>query len=200
MFLAETKSVIDNLGAKKHLISNHDMSNKVELLTLVKVREGSFWQLPKYKAMLCSLPEFLDEKEFQPEFEEEVLVKDFMTSMETSRSGNAGGGDNLVGGAKISAGADTVDAMTAPVCLKKKKANLKNIRSKFSRRTINKDMLKQLRLKETDKLAFVNQTVYNTGPVKLIRKSNKEGSISASCQKMLNLLVKVSEAAENQRN
>ncbi|XP_041825995.1 uncharacterized protein LOC121630031 [Melanotaenia boesemani] len=196
MFAVETKSILKNLGADKHLISNHDLSNKVELLTLVKVREGSFWQFPKYKAMLCSLPEFLDEKEFQPGFEEEVLGKDFMTSVETSGSGSIGGGDDLVGKGKISAGADTVDTMTAPVSLKKKKANLKNIRSKFSSRTINKDMLKQLNLKETDKLTFVNQTVYNTGPVKLIRKSNKEGSISALCQKMVNLLVKGSAKEE----
>lgn len=49
-----------------------------------------------------------------------------------------------------------------------------------------------LGLKDRDKLLFVHQTVYNTGPVKLIRKSKRDGSISASCQKMLNLLVMVS--------
>lgn len=51
----------------------------------------------------------------------------------------------------------------------------------------------ELGLKDTDKLTFVYQTVYNTGPVRLIRKAKVDGSISASCKKMLNLLVKVSE-------
>lgn len=52
--------------------------------------------------------------------------------------------------------------------------------------------MEMLRLKDRDKLMFVHQKVYNTGPVKLIRKSKMDGSISGSCQKMLNLFVKVS--------
>jgi len=54
-----------------------------------------------------------------------------------------------------------------------------------------------LGLKEKDILTFVHQTVYNTGPVKMVRKAKRDGSISASCQKMLSLFVKVSEPAEN---
>lgn len=48
-----------------------------------------------------------------------------------------------------------------------------------------------LGLKDRDKLTFVHQTVYNTGPVKLIKKSRSDGLLSGSCQKMINLLVKV---------
>lgn len=59
--------------------------------------------------------------------------------------------------------------------------------------------MQDLDLSSRDKLAFVYQTVYNSGPVKLIRKSEKDGSISASCQKMLNILVKVSVWSGSQR-
>lgn len=60
-------------------------------------------------------------------------------------------------------------------------------------RKITKDNVEMLRLKEKEKLTFVYQTVYNTGPVRMIRRSQRSGSISASCQKMLSLLVKVRE-------
>lgn len=60
-------------------------------------------------------------------------------------------------------------------------------------RKIKKENMELLGLKDNDKLTFVYQKVYNSGPVKMIRKSNKSGSISASCQKMLHVLIKVSE-------
>lgn len=61
----------------------------------------------------------------------------------------------------------------------------------LSVRKLKKAKLKQLRLKDKDRLAFVHQTVYNTGPVKMIKKSSQDGSISASYQKFVKLLFKV---------
>ncbi|XP_047450516.1 uncharacterized protein LOC125013689 isoform X2 [Mugil cephalus] len=202
MFGLEAKAVMRSVGAHKDLISNDNLNNKVDLLTLVKVREGNIWKVPKYTMMTMSLPELMEEEKeeeeetFSPDVEEEVLVKDFTTSMETSGSGSAGGGDAAVGEAKVSANVDTVDGLVMPVSMMKKKADIKKVRSKFSGRKIKKNNVDMLDLKQRDKLTFVHQTVYNTGPVKLIRKSKSDGSISASCQKMINLLVKGSRKEE----
>lgn len=67
----------------------------------------------------------------------------------------------------------------------------------ISARKLKKEKMKLLHLKENDKLAFVHETLYNTGPVKIIRKSLQDGSISASYQKFFNLLFKVSDPSEN---
>lgn len=63
-------------------------------------------------------------------------------------------------------------------------------------RKLEKGKMKLLKMKEKDKLAFVHETLYNTGPVRMIRKSAQDGSISANYQKFLKLLVKVSQPAE----
>ncbi|GLD56872.1 uncharacterized protein AKAME5_000916300, partial [Lates japonicus] len=191
MFAAEAKAVVKNLGAHGDLISNENLDQKMDLLTLVRVREGRFWSVPKYRTMNYTLPELMEEaEEFCPDFTEELLVQDFVSNVETSGSGRAGGGDGDVGEANVSANTDTVDGAAAPVSMMTKKANVKTVRSKFSGRKIKKDSVDELGLKDTDKLTFVYQTVYNTGPVRLIRKAKVDGSISASCKKMLNLLVK----------
>ncbi|KAM4528203.1 gasdermin-E-like [Odontesthes bonariensis] len=191
MFSAETKAFVKNVGAQGNLIPNDDLNKKFDLLTLVKVKEGSFWKLPKYKTMMCTLPELMEE-EFSPDFKEEVLVKDFVTSVETSGSGSVGGGQQLVGEAQISASSDTVDGLAQPVSIKKKTAVITNLRN----RVFNKAKVAELGLKENDKLTFVHQTVYNTGPVKVIRKAKRDGSILASCQKTMSLLVKGSRKEE----
>lgn len=140
-------------------------------------------------------------------------MKDFTTNVETSGSGKVGGGQAEVGAAEVSANMDTVDGLT-PVSMVTKKAHMKSVRNKFHNkyvstssldpsfssdlltppsflRKVKKNQLDLLGLTERDKLTFVYQTIYNTGPVKLIRKSTKDGSISASCQKILTLFVKV---------
>ncbi|XP_072228606.1 uncharacterized protein [Leuresthes tenuis] len=185
MFAAEAKAIVRNVGAQENLIPNHDLNKKLDLLTLVRVRDGRFWQLPKYRTLLCKLPELMEE-ELCPDFEEEVLVKDFVTSVETSGSGTVGGGEQLVGGAKITANTDSVDGLVLPVSIKKKTAVIRSLRS----RPLNKGKVADLGLKDNDRLTFVHQTLYNTGPVKMVRKAKRDGSISASCQKMLSLFVK----------
>ncbi|XP_075312613.1 uncharacterized protein LOC142373295 [Odontesthes bonariensis] len=195
MFAAETKALVKNVGAQRNLIPNDDLNKKLDLLTLVKVREGRFWQLPKYKTMMCTLPELMEE-DFSPgsaplsDFQEEDLVKDFVTSVETS--GSVVGGQQLVGEAQISASSDTVDGLALPVSIKKKTAVITNLRN----RAFKQAKVAELGLKENDKLTFVHQTVYNTRPVKVTRKAKRDGSISASCQKTMSLRVKASEPAE----
>ncbi|MEQ2184690.1 hypothetical protein GOODEAATRI_010611 [Goodea atripinnis] len=78
----------------------------------------------------------------------------------------------------------------------KKKANLKAVRKTFSGRKLKNESIKLLKLKEKDKLAFVHQTVYNTEPVQMIKTSDQGGSISASYQKIMNLLFKGSRKEE----
>lgn len=68
----------------------------------------------------------------------------------------------------------------------------------WSARQIEGGTLKALKLKEKDRLAIVYETVYNAGPVTIIRKGKMDGCISASFHKMANLLFKVREAAESQ--
>ncbi|XP_015255605.1 PREDICTED: uncharacterized protein LOC107101267 [Cyprinodon variegatus] len=191
MFASETSAVVKSVGAEENLISNTNLNQKVDLLTLVRVREGKFFEYPKYTAVDCTLPELIEEEEeFSPEVEEELLVKDFKTSLETKGSGQLGGGVPTVGEANVSASSDTVDGLADCVSIKKKTAVLKGVRAKFDGRKLKKAKLKQLRLKDKDRLAFVHQTVYNTGPVKMIKKSSQDGSISASYQKFVKLLFK----------
>ncbi|XP_005748492.1 uncharacterized protein LOC102207193 [Pundamilia nyererei] len=196
MYQTETSAVLKNVGADAELISNNNLNNKMDLLTLVKVSEGRFWPIPKYKPMefsLSELAELEEEEDTCKDYNEEVLVKDFTTTMETKGSGEIGGGDDIVGKAKIEATGDTVDGLEQPVSIIKKKADIKKLRNKFSGRKIKKENMELLGLKDNDKLTFVYQKVYNSGPVKMIRKSNKSGSISASCQKMLHVLIKGSK-------
>lgn len=65
MFAAEAKAFVQSLGDTQ-LISNDHLNSKMDLLTLVKVSEGSLWPVQKYKVMHCSLHELLDEEGFSP--------------------------------------------------------------------------------------------------------------------------------------
>ena len=49
-----------------------------------------------------------------------------------------------------------------------------------------------LKVKETEKLTFVYQTVYNTAPVTISSKVKKEGSVSAACKILAALSLMVS--------
>ncbi|MEQ2253861.1 hypothetical protein ILYODFUR_036922, partial [Ilyodon furcidens] len=123
-------------------------------------------------------------------FEEQVLVKDFKTWVETSSSGKLDGGHKAFGEANISADCDSVDGLAEPVSIKKKMVSLPAVRKKFSGREIKGDTMKLLKLKERDKLAIVYETVYNSGPVTIIKKSKKDGCFSSSFHKMANLMFK----------
>lgn len=65
MFAAEAKAFVQTLGGTD-LISNDNLNCKMDLLTLVKVTEGIFWPVQKYKVIHCSLPELTEEENFSP--------------------------------------------------------------------------------------------------------------------------------------
>ncbi|KAM4719722.1 uncharacterized protein FYW61_015424 isoform 2-T2 [Anableps anableps] len=190
MFAAETKALVKITGAEEDLISNCNLNKKMDILTLVRVKRGTIFQYPTYKPMNITLPELMEEKDFSPELEEKVLVNDFKTWIETSGSGKLKGGHEVVGEADISANYDSVDGLSESVSINKKKVNLSDVRSKFSGRRINEGTLNLLKLKEKHTLAVVYETVYNSGPVTIIRKGKKDGCISASFHKMANLVFK----------
>lgn len=63
MYQTETSTVLKNVGADAELISNNNLNNKMDLLTLVKVSEGRFWPVLKYKPMEFSLSELAELEE-----------------------------------------------------------------------------------------------------------------------------------------
>ncbi|KAK2818499.1 hypothetical protein Q5P01_024060 [Channa striata] len=193
MFAAETKAVLKQVGGHGALISNKNLNEKMDLLTLVKVTEGRIWPVPKYQAMEYTLPELMEESEFTPGFEEEVLVNDFTNTVETSQSGKFEGAHSPEIKGEVSANSETVDGAATPVCIMRKKANIRAVRNRFGGRKLIKNNVDMLGLKDRDKLMFVYQTIYNTGPVKLARSSKMDGSIIGSCHKMFNMFVKGSK-------
>ncbi|XP_063320805.1 uncharacterized protein LOC134619039 [Pelmatolapia mariae] len=189
MFAAEAKELIEKVGDKE-LIYNESLIKKVDLLTLVKVSRGKFWPVQKYKIMQLSLPELMAVEDFSPECTDEPFVSNFMTSTKTSGRGGLGGKDVGVYEAEVNAGADSMDGLVQPVNMMSKKVDLKALRSALSDGTIKTDKVNLLALKTKDKLAFVHQTIYNSCPVTLIRKCTKDGSLLASCIKILSLFAK----------
>lgn len=59
-------------------------------------------------------------------------------------------------------------------------------------RKINKKMVDMLKLKQTEKLAFVYQIVYNTNRVDFFVKAGQDGSVSAAFKTYFKLHVSVS--------
>ncbi|XP_047449308.1 uncharacterized protein LOC125013062 [Mugil cephalus] len=186
MFGVEARNIVEALGAKKTLIPNKDLLLNVELMTLVKVRKKGFFEVPEYEPLNIKLPQLLME---EPDLDcgENVLVKDFRSVSKVSGTASVGGGYGDVG-AEISGGGDTLDGLTKPVDLMKKNVN---VFGSFSK--LNKNKVKELKPKKTEKLALVNQIVYNTGDVQIIRASKKGGSVSAFFEKLFSLSVKGSK-------
>lgn len=189
MFAAEAKELIEKVGDKE-LIYNESLIKKVDLLTLVKVSRGKFWPVQKYKIMQLSLPELMELEDFSPECTDEPFVINFMNSTKTSGRGGLGGKDVGMYEAEVNAGADSMDGLVQPVNMMSKKVDLKALRSTLSDGTIKTDKVNLLALKTKDKLAFVHQTIYNSCPVTLIRKCTRDGSLLASCIKILSLFAK----------
>lgn len=66
MFADETSAMVKNVGAEEKLISNSNLNQKVELLTLVRVSQGRFFSYPKYTPVDFTLPELLEDDNFSP--------------------------------------------------------------------------------------------------------------------------------------
>lgn len=65
MFAAKTKEVLKYLGAQKDLIYNNCLNDKIEILTLVKVRVNKPWPAVKYEVTDITLPQLIGE-DFSP--------------------------------------------------------------------------------------------------------------------------------------
>ncbi|KAM4719912.1 uncharacterized protein FYW61_015556 [Anableps anableps] len=187
MFKSATKAVVKALGAKKTLICSKNSEEQLDLLTLVRIKHGFFWNFPTYKVLKCTLPELVGDEEFSPDFEEKVLMKDFKTCIKTGGSIELDGGHKAVAEAELSVEIDVVDTIVQPVTIKAKTTDLKSVEKKFRSRTINKNALKRLNLGKKDQLAFVYERAYNTAPVTLTRKGTQQGCFKGSHQNMANL-------------
>ncbi|XP_032425120.1 uncharacterized protein LOC116723973 [Xiphophorus hellerii] len=186
MFATKTKALVKDIGAQNELIPNCNLSKKMEVLTLFRVRKGFFFQYPTYKAMNITLPELLGDQDFSPELEEDILVKDFKTWVESSGNCKVDGEHAALGEANLSAEYDSVDGLSESVTINKKRVNLLSVWKKFSGRPIGDTTLKALNLEKKDLLAFVYETVYNSGPVTIIKEHKKEGCFTASLKAMFN--------------
>lgn len=198
MFAAITETLVKNLGAQGDLIYNENVNENIEMLTLVKVRSKTFWPVTKYTIIDQTLLDLLEEQkepDYTPEYTEEVLTEDFknLRGWCGGASAAAGVGDPELGlnlaKVKVSAKMDTVDG-ASPITLKKKTVDFDKLRKSCTDKKIKKKILDMLRVKETEKLTFVYQTVYNTAPVTFFDIAGKSSSVSAACKIFLTLFVR----------
>lgn len=71
---------------------------------------------------------------FLTELEEDILVKDFKTWVESSGNCEVDGEHAALGEANLSAEYDSVDGLSESVTINKKRVNLLSVRKKFSGR------------------------------------------------------------------
>lgn len=62
MFSATTKAFVKSLGAQGDLIYNDNVNEKIEMLTLVKVRKKTFWPVIRYSIIDQTLLDLLEEE------------------------------------------------------------------------------------------------------------------------------------------
>eukprot|EP00064_Thunnus_orientalis_P018239 superscaffoldBa00004130_g18333 len=185
MFAAKAKAAVKCLGAEGDLIYNKNANQKIDMLTLVKVKvkKRIFWSTVEYKISDQTLLDLLQEPDFSIECKEEVLMKDFENLNDSSIGGHAAAGlDAPKVDVKVSAAVDTVDGVS-PFTLWKKTVDTKKLKESCADKKIKEKMVDTLKLKETEKLTFVHQTVYNTAPVTFYGKTGKNGLVSAVFQK-----------------
>ncbi|XP_007544341.1 uncharacterized protein LOC103132475 [Poecilia formosa] len=186
MFKAAATAFVKNLKVGERFVPNEDPDTEVDLLTLVRIKKGTFWTYPKYKVLQYTLPKLVGEKTFSPGENEKEMAVDFKTYRMI-------GGDVQVKAADVvDAGisADVVDAMSSAT-IKKKTVNLDCVRETFRGRTIKKDDLKQLKLTKHNTLGFVYERAYNTQPVTLTSVGSCKGRVSGSYQSLVNVGVGV---------
>ncbi|XP_008400843.2 uncharacterized protein LOC103460448 isoform X2 [Poecilia reticulata] len=186
MFKAAATAFVKSLNADKHLVPNEDQTTDVELLTLVRIKKGSFWTHPSYKVLPYTLPKLVGEKQFSPDDEEKEMAVDFKTYRTIGGDVQVKAGDVVDAGMSV----DTVDAMSSTT-IKKRKVNLDCVRETFRGRVIKKNDLKQLKLNKNNKLAFVYARAYNTQPVTLTNLGSCKGKASALYQSLVNVGVGV---------
>lgn len=73
MFAAETKAIVKSLGAE-NFIPNKDLNKTLDLLTVVRIKQGMLWTAPKYKVLESTLPELMGVEEFSPGEQFEAIL------------------------------------------------------------------------------------------------------------------------------
>ncbi|XP_029985297.1 uncharacterized protein LOC115415803 [Sphaeramia orbicularis] len=192
MFGANTKALIKNLGAEGDLIYNKNINTKVPILTLVKEKDWVLWPWIKYTLVDQSLLDLLEEAEFTPEYKEDVLAKNITMSQFISGSGEVGlktpkGAANL----QVTGGVDTVDAVST-FTLNRRTVNIDKLRKSCNGRKLKQEEVDGLRLKKSEKLKFVYQTVFNVAPVTFDKGEGSKGSMTAGCSLFTKLQMMVS--------
>ncbi|XP_035995795.1 uncharacterized protein LOC105925755 [Fundulus heteroclitus] len=212
MFPKFTKAIVEKLSA--NLISNDDLNRNWELLTLVKIRKKNlftyFDSRAKYQPLALKLSSIVD-ADLDLETETKMLVKDFQSFSCLDGAVEVGGGSGDVqvdvkgqmktvdASSKVSLMSDhfrfhdleklTFRSMWAsPWICKQLHGETQTSRSTsffLSCRKLEQKVLDVLQLKDGEKLAFVKQRVFNTGPVHVFREASRSGSTGA---KVLNLV------------
>ncbi|XP_029985328.1 uncharacterized protein LOC115415823 [Sphaeramia orbicularis] len=191
MFAAKTQALMKKLGAEGDLIYNKNVKAKVPILTLVKVKERILWPVIKYTLVDQSLLDLLEEAEFTPEYKESILAENVCMSQFISGSGEAGL-KAPEGAANLHVSGDTVDAAST-FTLKMKTVDINKLRTSCNGRKLKQKMVDMLRLKESEKLKFVYQTVFNVAPVTFVRGEGTKGSMMAGCSFFTKLQMTVSK-------
>eukprot|EP00064_Thunnus_orientalis_P022886 superscaffoldBa00008133_g23107 len=183
MFAAKAEAAVKHLGADGDLIYNENANLKIEMLTLVKVKVKTFWSVVKYKISDLTLLDLLQDPNISPEYTEKDLMMDFENFSDSSSGGRAAAGvDAPKVKLEVSAAVDTVDGASS-FTLRKKTVDIKKLKESCTDKKIKEKMVNMLKLKETEKLTFVHQRVYNTAPVTFYGKTGKNGLVSAVCEK-----------------
>ncbi|XP_067429680.1 gasdermin-E-like isoform X1 [Thunnus thynnus] len=183
MFAAKAEAAVKHLGADGDLIYNENANLKIEMLTLVKVKVKTFWSVVKYKISDLTLLDLLQDPNISPEYTEKDLMMDFENFSDSSSGGRAAAGvDAPKVKLEVSAAVDTVDGASS-FTLRKKTVDIKKLKESCADKKIKEKMVDMLKLKETEKLTFVHQRVYNTAPVTFYGKTGKNGLVSAVCEK-----------------
>ncbi|XP_032425124.1 uncharacterized protein LOC116723976 [Xiphophorus hellerii] len=186
MFKAAAQEFVKRLTTGKHFIPNEDPATEVDLLTLVRIKKGIFWNYPKYKVLRSTLPKLGGVKTFSPGDKEDEMAVDFRMFRTISGNVQVKAGDVVDAGIS----ADVVDAMTS-VTIKKKTVDLDCVRETFRGKPINKEDLKHLKLNKHHTLGFVYERAYNTQPVTLTNVGSYGGKVSGLYQSLVNVGVGV---------
>ncbi|XP_026210858.1 gasdermin-E-like isoform X3 [Anabas testudineus] len=194
MFAGRTKVLVKNLGAEGDLIYNENVNETIRMLTLVKVRQKTFWPIIRYSIIDQTLFDLLEEADVSPEYKEEVLMEDF-----ENLRGRCGRGSAVVKAQEaevsLNRNVDVVDGASS-FTLKKKTVDIEKLRKSSTNKKLNKKMVDMLKLKPTEKLAFVYQIVYNTNRVDFFVKVGEEGSVTAAFKTFFKLNVSDSKKEE----
>ncbi|CAK6974596.1 Hypothetical predicted protein [Scomber scombrus] len=194
MFGDISKTVVLDLGAENDLNYNENVNQKIEMLTLVKVRRN-FLNITKYTIINKTLLNLLEEPDFNPDVTEEVLVVDFENQRDKGGRGSVEAGvDAPQMKVKLTASMDTVDGVSS-FTLKKRTVDTHQL-ERMEDKKIKMKLVDMLKLKQKEKLTCVYQTVYNTTPVTFYVKARKSGLVSGMFNRIFHVSLESNKKEE----